>query len=158
MERPSRHQVIMEVANVFSHRGTCLRAQVGAAIARHGRVLVTGYNGPPAGLDHCSPECQREHSTGCTVAVHAEANAICYAARHGISTDNAHLYTTHLPCLGCAQLIINAGIKRITYQNDYRIHDGLDLLRIAGCDIMNLDDRIKLEKAQYAAGLLSSQL
>lgn len=145
MERPSRHIVIMEVANAFSSRGTCDRARVGAAIARHGRVLVTGYNGPPAGLRHCDAECYERHLTGCLVAVHAEANAIAYGARYGISTQDAHLYSTHLPCLGCSQLIVNAGITRVTYVQDYRIKDGLDLLLSAGVDIMTLIDRVAAE-------------
>jgi dCMP deaminase len=141
MERPSRHQVIMEVAYVFSSRGTCQRAQVGAAISRHGRVLVTGYNGPPSGLRHCDDQCSMLHQSGCLIAVHAEANAIAYGARYGISTEDADLYSTHLPCLQCSQLIINAGIRRVTYDQDYRIKDGLYLLQQAGVDIMSLMDR-----------------
>ena len=138
MERPSRDEIIMEVAYAFSRRGTCDRLRVGAAIARDGRVLVTGYNGPPAGLPHCDALCTIRHTTGCLVAVHAEANAIAYAARYGISTATADLYTTHLPCLGCSQLIINAGISRVLYRTDYRDHSGLDLLRAASVDIMIL--------------------
>jgi dCMP deaminase len=138
MERPSREQVIMEVAHAFSSRGTCNRLRVGAAIARDGRVLVTGYNGPPASLPHCDSECELRHSSGCLVAVHAEANAIAYAARYGIATADADLFTTHLPCLGCAQLIINAGITRVFFKTDYRDHSGLDLLRAARVDIIIL--------------------
>ena len=136
----------MEVANAFSSRGTCQRARVGAAIARDGRVLVTGYNGPPAGLEHCDDICERRHSDGCTIAVHAESNAIAYAARHGISTAGAHMYTTHLPCLGCAQLIINAGITSVTYEQDYRIKEGQMLLLRAGIDIMAIDEREDYER------------
>lgn len=148
MDRPSRHETIMEVADVYAHRGTCLRARVGAAIARHGRVLVTGYNGPPAGLRHCDNICYNEHTDGCTVAVHAEANAIAYAARWGIPVQDAHLYSTHLPCLGCSQLIINAGITRVTYSTDYRIKDGLELLRGAGVDIMTLTNRVIVDRSK----------
>lgn len=138
MERPSRDQIVMEVANAYAQRGTCLRARVGAAIARDGRVLVSGYNGPAAGLDHCSPSCLEQNVGGCRIAVHAEANAIAYAARHGIATDGATLYTTHLPCLACSQIIVNAGIQTVVYQTDYRDHSGLNLLRDAGVDIMKL--------------------
>lgn len=141
MERPSRDQVMMEVAVAFSKRGTCLRANVGAALSRDGRVLVTGYNGPAASLPHCDHECEIRHTAGCGIAVHAEANAIAYAARHGIATDGAELHTTHLPCLKCAELIVNAGIRRVTFLNDYRIKDGQLLLQQAGVDIMGLDDR-----------------
>lgn len=146
MERPSRHQVIMEVANAFSNRGTCQRAQVGAAVARDGRILVTGYNGPPAGFEHCDDLCQLRHQNGCLVAVHAESNAIAYAARHGIAVAGGHMYTTHLPCLNCAQLIVNSGISSLTYVNDYRIQDGKMLLLLAGVDIMSLDDREDYER------------
>lgn len=138
MERPSRDQVLMEVANAFASRGTCGRARVGAAIARDGRVLVTGYNGPPAGLPHCDSECLQRHTGGCFLAVHAEANAIAYAARHGIGVEGATLYSTHLPCLSCAQLIINAGISRVLYSTDYRDHSGRLLLEAAGIDTMYL--------------------
>lgn len=138
MDRPSRDDIVMEVANAFASRGTCLRARVGAAIARDGRVLVTGYNGPAAGLPHCNDQCAIRHSSGCTIAVHAEANAIAYAARHGIRVESADLYTTHLPCYGCAQLIVNAGIARLFYKNDYRDHSGLSLLVDARVDIIQL--------------------
>lgn len=138
MDRPSRDKVLMEVAYAFAQRGTCDRARVGATIARDGRVLVTGYNGPPAGLPHCESECLARHSAGCTVAVHAEANAIAYAARHGIGLEGATLYSTHLPCLGCAQLIINAGIAKVYYGTDYRDHSGRLLLQQAGIDTMYL--------------------
>ena len=146
LARPSRHRVLMEVARAFASRGTCLRARVGTCIARDGRVLVTGYNGPPAGLSHCDPVCQAAHIEGCSVAVHAEANAIAFSARHGISVEGAHLYTTHLPCLGCSQLIVNAGIRQVTYQNDYRLRGGLYLLRQAGVDIIALDERIAIDE------------
>ena len=138
MERPSRDKVLMEVANAFSGRGTCGRLRVGSAIARDGRVLVTGYNGPPASLEHCSDSCMVKHIGGCSIAVHAESNAIAYAARHGISVEGATLYCTHVPCLNCSQLIINAGIAQVIYENDYRDHSGLLLLRQAGVDIMEL--------------------
>lgn len=138
MARPSRDETLMEVAHAFSRRGTCNRARVGAAIARDGRVLATGYNGPPAGLEHCNPQCESRHSTGCSIAVHAEANAIAYAARYGIGTEGATLYCTHLPCLSCAQLIINSGIIRVIYHLNYRDHSGLQLLQDAKIDTMLL--------------------
>ena len=134
--RPSRDSVLQSVALAFSRRGTCGRAQVGAVIARDGRILVTGYNGPVAGANHCSPSCLQASSEGCVRSVHAEANCIAYAARHGISVDGATLYCTHLPCRNCAELIINSGLARVVYQNDYRIRDGEQLMRESGIDIM----------------------
>jgi len=143
MERPSRDEVCMQIAHVVAQRGTCDRAQVGAILARDGRVLATGYNGPPTGLPHCTDPLgcsvmERADAGGCVRAVHAEANAIAFSARHGIGTDGATLYCTHLPCLKCAELIINAGIIRVLYRTDYRIKDGEVLLQQAGVDIIQL--------------------
>lgn len=143
MERLSRDEICMQIAHVVAQRGTCLRAQVGAVIARNGRVLVTGYNGPPSGLSHCTDpngctELDRTADTGCLRAVHAEANCIAFAARHGIRTRRASLYCTHLPCLKCAELIVNAGITSVYYHTDYRIKDGEILLQQAGIDIIEL--------------------
>jgi len=143
MGRPSRDELCMQIAHLVAKRGTCSRASVGATLARNGRILVTGYNGPPSGLPHCTDPngcslTDRASDAGCLRSVHAEANAIAYAARHGISTDGADLYCTHLPCLKCSELIVNAGIRRCFYSLDYRIKDGEVLLRNAGVDIINL--------------------
>lgn len=143
MERPSRHEICMQFAHLVAQRGTCSRAQVGAIIARDGRVLVTGYNGPPSSLPHCTDpdgctDLDRGNPSGCIRSVHAEANCIAFAARHGISTDGTDLFCTHTPCLGCAELIINAGIQAVYYCTDYRIRDGERLLRSAGVDIIQL--------------------
>lgn len=147
MDRPSRDDVLMGTARQFARRSTCSRLNVGAVIARDGRVLVTGYNGAPAGMPHC------EHDTydimasgepvpihtvirdatdeGCQIAGHAEENAIAFAAKHGVSIDGAELLTTHAPCFRCARLIINAGIRRVVYDIPYRLTDGIDLLSAA---------------------------
>lgn len=146
--RPDRDETLMQIAEVMAQRGTCSRAQVGAVIARDSRVLVTGYNGAPAGMPHCDhtndgPDMwddwrrpigwiingQHQNHTGCSVAVHAEANVIAYAARYGTSLVEATLYTTWSPCPACAMLIVNSGIVRVVYRNEYRLTDGLDLLR-----------------------------
>jgi dCMP deaminase len=145
MERLSRDAVCMQIAEVVSQRGTCGRAQVGAILARKGRVLATGYNGPPSGLPHCldrggCSDVDRANSNGCPRSVHAEANCIAFAARYGIRTQSATLYCTHLPCLKCAELIINAGIRRVVYATDYRIKDGEILLQQAGVDIIYYGD------------------
>jgi len=143
MERPSRDEICMQIAHVVAQRGTCFRAQVGAVLARNGRVLVTGYNGPPSHLPHCTDsdgctDLDRAAPTGCLRSVHAEANCIAFAARHGIRTRRASLYCTHLPCLKCSELIVNSGISAVYYHTDYRIKDGERLLRDAGVDIIEL--------------------
>jgi dCMP deaminase len=137
------------VAHLIALRSTCSRLQVGAVAAHDGRILVTGYNGAPAGMPHCDHSCDcgvdpagdvfcEKHLSDCaselpcTVSVHAEANLIAYAARHGVILQGAELYTTHSPCLPCAQLIINAGFVKVHYTQEYRIVEPLKLLTDAG--------------------------
>lgn len=121
------------MATITSSRGTCTRASVGCVIAKDGRIISTGYVGAPSGLPHCTAVgCEPGPDGGCIRTVHAEANAIAFGARHGISTDGADLYCTHSPCASCAKLIINAGIVRVVYEHEYRIRGGINLLRMAG--------------------------
>jgi len=124
--RPSREELLMKHAEIASLRGTCNRAQVGAVVSRNGRILVTGYNGAPAGLPHCNHSAHDDKP--CMVAVHAEENCIAYAARYGISLIHGEMDTTCSPCLFCARLIINAGIQLVRYKAEYRVTDGLELL------------------------------
>ena len=127
-DRPSRHEVMMDIAYDVSQRGTCNRAKVGAVIARDARVVSTGYNGAPSGVPHCPPD----EPAGCTHAIHAEANAIVYAARTGVSTEGCILYSTTSPCVECAKIIVNAGIKEVWFDVHYRLSDGINYLRGAG--------------------------
>jgi dCMP deaminase len=144
--RPARETILMHMAGLVATRSTCERLHVGAVVARDGRSLVQGYNGAPAGIDHCDhtctcglppaeinghrhlPGCPADPSNGCEKAVHAEANAIAYAARYGVTLDGTEMFVTHQPCLKCAELIINAGIMRVLYEKPYRVVDGLHLL------------------------------
>lgn len=115
----------------MAQRSTCLRLQVGAVIAFDGRILTTGYNGAPAGVPHCTLDvCGPENP--CTRTVHAEANAIAFAARHGVRTEGSVIYCTDSPCLECAKLIINSGIQRVFYYRRYRDDSPLDYLLSAG--------------------------
>jgi dCMP deaminase len=137
----------MDMAMIQATRSTCERAQVGVVIARDGRVLATGYNGAPAGLPHCDHSGDDFESLqdaaggliarhpvypGCQTSVHAEANAVAYAARYGVALHDSELYTTYSPCLACAQIIINAGVTRVVALKEYRITAGIDLVRAAG--------------------------
>lgn len=133
-KRITRHDMFLAIAEVMAQRGTCERAQVGAVIVRDKRVVSTGYNGSPAGLPHCK-EAGCDNTKPCTITVHAEANAIVFAARHGIPLDGTILYCTHSPCLACSQLIINAGVSEVVYKYAYRISDGLELMEKAGINI-----------------------
>jgi len=152
--------MLMEVAQVVAKRGTCDRKQVGAVIARDGRIIAIGYNGAPPGLPHCdenghgwilktatemqlladelnlvigdeiSPAAVARW--GCRNATHAEANALAFAARYGVSTDEAQLFVTVSPCEVCSRLLIAAGISSVSYLEAYRDNAGLELLLEAG--------------------------
>lgn len=126
-DRPTRDKLLMSTARVWAARGTCSRAKVGVVISRDGRILVQGYNGTPKGLPHCS----HVGDEPCTLAVHAEANAIAYAAKLGVALDGSELHSTRVPCTNCAMLIINAGITRVMYRENHRDMGGLILLRDA---------------------------
>ena len=129
MVRLSSEIVMMEMAFALAGRSTCDRLQVGALIARDFRVISTGYNGNVAGSLHCH---HASDPTPCTTAVHAEANALVFAARHGVAVHKADLFTTHMPCLSCAKLIVNSGLGRVFYENSYRLTEGVELLIDSG--------------------------
>lgn len=155
MGRPSLNETLLEVARVVARRSTCSRLNVGAVLARDTRVISTGYNGAMAGAVHCRHDCtcpptvtrdkRVVHShwcdslPPCALAVHAEANALAFAAKHGVSTDGSHLYVTHAPCAPCARLLVNAGVTSVTYADDYRSNDGLDVLHAAGVHVSKGD-------------------
>ena len=133
--RPPRHQVLMDTAYLWAKRGTCDRAHVGALIHREGRILVQGYNGAPAGIDHCV----HIENIPCEIAVHAEANAIAYSAKVGVALQGSEMVTTKIPCLNCAMLVINAGITSIVYSENHRDMRGLELLAKAGLQVVRYD-------------------
>ncbi|MGI6037446.1 MAG: deoxycytidylate deaminase [Limnochordia bacterium] len=129
--RPSWDDYFLQIAQLIAQRSTCLRRQVGAVIVVEKRILTTGYNGAPSGLAHCSEVgCLRERlgvPSGerhelCR-GIHAEQNAIIQAALHGVAIKGATLYSTIQPCVLCAKMIVNAGIKTVVIQGDYP--DGL---------------------------------
>lgn len=117
--RISRDEYLMREAWNASRRSSCLRLNVGAVLARGGRVIMSGYNGSPSGWPHCLPEtCGPDKP--CTATIHAEANCIYWAARLGIATDDTFMYATDSPCMKCAEAILQAGIKGIIYDREYR--------------------------------------
>lgn len=145
--------MLMSMAQVVAKRGTCSRAQVGAVFARDGRVIVTGYNGAPAGMKHCDHGEPGGDSSlgngrvsaggggaGCQIAEHAERNAIAFAARHGQALEGSELYCTHAPCLDCAKSIINAGVEIVRYIHPYRITAGVELLEQARIKVIAMSD------------------
>ncbi len=127
MIRPGWDEYFMEITRLVSRRSSCLRRQVGAVLVKDKNILASGYNGVPTGITHCA-------ETGCLRAklnvpsgerhelcrgLHAEQNAIIQAAKHGTNIDGATLYSTTMPCIICAKMIINAGILRVVYEEGY---------------------------------------
>ena len=148
MKRPCAEDYFMEIAFVVAKRSTCLRNQVGALFVKDKRILTTGYNGAPTGLEHCdSVGCAREDVASGTRhelcrAVHAEQNAIIQAALHGISIEGSTLYCTHQPCILCAKMIINSRIKKVVYRESYPDKTALKFLEQAGIDVFKLKEKI----------------
>lgn len=164
-ERPGRislDDMFMTVAETVAKRGTCNRLQVGAVAVKDGRIVCIGYNGSPPGLPHCTevgcgggvPDVEfivpdappgeylaraivgEKFPNGCTRAVHAEANMIAYAAKKGISLEDATVYLTDSPCLPCSQLLVSVGACRIVYRTPYRIRSGLEFLEQANVRVV----------------------
>ena len=127
MMRPDNDTYFIRMAELVATRSTCLRRQVGAVVVKEKRVLSTGYNGAPKGLKHCEEVgCVREqnHIESGTRhelcrGVHAEQNAVIQAAYFGVSIKDATMYTTNFPCVMCAKIIINAGIREIVFKDEY---------------------------------------
>ncbi len=126
--RPSWDEYFMQICRVVATRSTCLRRQVGAILVSDRRILSTGYNGAPKGLEHCAElgGCYREQMQvpsgerqELCRALHAEQNAIIQAAVHGVKLENVTAYCTTMPCVTCAKMLINADVKRIVYEADY---------------------------------------
>lgn len=141
--RISRNHMLMGMAKLAAKRGTCLRRSVGAVIARDGRVLSVGYVGAPSGFAHCSPaDCGP--GKPCERTIHAEANAIAFAAKEGIRLEDSVLYTTASPCIHCAKLIINSGIREVWYDEEYRDIAPVELLKQAGISCNKLPDQPEL--------------
>jgi dCMP deaminase len=151
--RPSWDDYFMEVCDAISKRATCDRGRSGCVIARDNRLLVTGYVGAPAGLPHCDDAGHQlkkmlhedgSVTTHCVRTVHAEQNAICQAAKNGVSINGATLYCRMTPCRTCAMLIINCGIIRVVCQRRY--HDAADseaMLAAAGIKLEYVHDEVQ---------------
>jgi len=130
----------MNIAREVSTRSTCDRKHVGAVIVRDKNILSTGYNGSIRGLAHCD-EAGHDMSGGhCVRTVHAEANAIIQAARHGVRIEGADIYTTASPCWECFKLIANAGIRRIYYHDFYREEKIFVIARELGIELIQIED------------------
>lgn len=123
MPRPDWDHYFMKFAEAASVRATCDRKHVGAVIVVNRRVCATGYNGSVAGLPHCDDAGHDMVNSHCVRTVHAELNALAQAARHGVPIAGATVYTTASPCWDCFRVLVNAGIKRLVYQEPYRAEE-----------------------------------
>jgi len=144
--RPSWDEYFLEVAKLVAKRSTCLRRSVGAVLVKDKRILATGYNGAPRGLKHCAEiGCMRqklkipsgERHELCR-ALHAEQNALIQASLYGISVKGSSLYTTNQPCVICAKMLINAGIKEIVIAGGYPDKMAMEFLKEAKIKIRKI--------------------
>jgi len=144
--RPSWDEYFLKITKQVSERSTCLRRKIGALLVRDKRILATGYNGAPSGVRHCyEVGCLRE-AQGIASGerhelcrgLHAEQNALIQAALHGIAVGGASIYCTHQPCVLCAKMLINAGIKEILYEQGYPDALSKDLLDEAGVKLSQI--------------------
>ncbi len=141
-------EIYMQLAQNLSQKSHCVKTKVGAVIAKDTRIISLGYNGPPAGTYNCDekwPEtgCERSLRGGCSLSLHAEENAILYAAKNKVTLDGATLYVTLSPCLPCARMIFTTGIKKLFYLDSYA--DYKKLQKDEGIEFL-LRFNIKVEK------------
>ena len=127
----------IQMARIWARNSYCKRRQVGALLVKDRMIISDGYNGTPSGFEN---DCEDENGQSKPYVLHAEANAITKVAKSNNSSDGATLYITDSPCMDCAKLIIQAGIKRVVYGDDYRITDGIKLLEKAGIEIVKISD------------------
>ena len=140
--RPTWDSYFISIAVLVAQRSTCIRRKVGAVIVKDKRILTTGYNGVPTGVKHCLERgCLREERSvpsgerhELCRGLHAEQNAIIQAAIHGVSIKGAHIYCTHMPCILCVKMLINAGIERIFYVEGYNDPLAQELLNEVGIE------------------------
>lgn len=153
-ERLSRESVFMAVAAFLSQCATCRRTKQAAVIVSdEGRIISIGFNGAPSGYTECieRPMCRTTESVKddktCYDSIHAEANAIAYAAKYGINLNGSTIYVTETPCLSCAKLIVASGIKRYVYLDKYRDSKGEEYLREFGVEVISYDELISSRDA-----------
>ncbi len=131
MAKPEFDDIFMELSVNLANRSHCIKRHVGAVLTKDTRIISIGYNGPPAGTHNCDDEwpeegCPRDSKGGCSLAIHAEQNAILYAVKNNTSVKGGTLYVTLSPCLACSRIIYTMGIERVVFLNSYAEYKGLD--------------------------------
>ncbi|RRB06938.1 deoxycytidylate deaminase [Larkinella rosea] len=130
MSKPRFDDIFMELAVNLSQRSHCIKAQVGAVLTKDTRIISIGYNGPPAGTHNCDEEfpevgCPRDSKGSCSLALHAEQNAILYAAKNGSAIEGATIYVTLSPCIACARIIYSMKISKVVFLHSYAQYKGI---------------------------------
>ena len=130
MQKPEFRDIFMELAQNLAKRSHCIKAQVGAVLTKDTRIISIGYNGPPKGTHNCDEEwpekgCATDHKGSCSLALHAEQNAIIYALNNGMKIEGSTLYITLAPCLPCARLLYSANVSKVVYLKSYAEYKGL---------------------------------
>ena len=144
LNRISFEELFVKTTKLVAKRSSCVKAQQAALLIKDNRIISFGYNGPPAGTLNCLEEggeevCGKDSNGSCFLGVHAEQNAIGYAARNGINTEGCTIYCTMTPCISCAKLVVAAGIKEFYYIDEYRLDDGLRFLEYCGIRAWKID-------------------
>jgi dCMP deaminase len=153
MTKPDFDDIFMELAQNLAKRSHCIKAQVGAVLTKDTRIISIGYNGPPAGTHNCDEEyphhgCPRDSKGSCSLALHAEQNAILYAAKNGTTIEGGTIYVTLSPCLACARIIFSMKIRKVVFLHSYANYkgiasdEGVDFLRKFGVEVV----QYKLDK------------
>jgi dCMP deaminase len=153
--RPHFDDIYMELAVNLARRSHCIKRHVGAVLTKETRIISIGYNGPPSGTHNCDEKwpdtgCPRDSKGGCSLAIHAEQNAILYAVKNKTSVEGATLYVTLSPCLACARIIYSMGIQKVIYLNSYAEFKG-----IASDEGVDFLERFGVEARRYT-GLLTN--
>ena len=145
LSRISFEELFVKTTKLVAKRSSCVKAQQAALLIKDNRIISFGYNGPPAGTLNCLEEggeevCGKDSNGSCFLGVHAEQNAIGYAARNGIDTEGCTIYCTMTPCISCAKLVSAAGIKEFYYLTEYRLDDGLRFLEYCGIKTWKIEN------------------
>lgn len=154
MSKPSFEDIYMDLAKSLALRSHCVKMQVGAVLTKDTRIISLGYNGPPAGTHNCDVEwpgvgCPRDSKGSCSLALHAEQNAILYAAKSNVSLEGATMYVTLSPCIACAKVMFSLNIKKVVYINSYAEYkgiphdEGVDFLRKFGVEVVRYTPQVE---------------
>ena len=146
LNKPDFDTIFMELAENLARRSHCIKAQVGAVLVKDTRIISIGYNGPPAGTHNCDEEfpesgCPRDSKGSCSLALHAEQNAILYAVKNGSNIEGSTLYVTLAPCISCARVIYTMKISKVLYLHSYAaykgigVEEGVEFLRRFGVEV-----------------------